>query len=621
MRLIAIFVLILFCYCPFASAQSANLKKAAQLFKEEKYAAAIPHYENALAEKQSLATKTKLAFCYKMTNKMDKAVSLYEEIVQHERAKDKTYFYYAEALMSNGEYAAAKKWFEKYAVLKPADERTKERIAACDYAKAILPYFRSIKIKPFSQNSDVDDNSPVFWDGGVVFTSDRKGKLKFLDTKSGWTGRDYLQIYHSKQRPDGSFEKPKEYISKINGIRKNTGMASFQPDGSMLFFTKNGKHLSRQNAYCLQVFQATSKDGKRWKNIELLPFCSKEYNYMHPAISPDETRLFFVSDKPKGIGGMDIYVSQKTKKGWGKPENLGKRINTKGHEGFPFMHQNGQLYFCSKGHPGLGGFDIFVTSQDESGAWKNPTNLGRPINSPADDISIFIDKNEEKGLFTSSREGEDDDIYLLTFLEKAVVNTSAANPPKTNPTPIIKTEDTSTSQSSNTDFKTLQTKTTILEKEVRKEKNHPQKVIIAPPPIERKDFSLFEELIKNNQLEKGMIFSVPAIQFAAEEYFVTFKMTSELDALANILKKYPNLIVEIAAHTANLGTYEARKILSDQRARAVVAYLKEKGVDSNRLYPQGYGGKYPLNHCKIDIDCAIETHRVNDRIELQVLTN
>ena len=608
MRWIVVFIILFFHF--FALAQTAALKKANQLFKEEKYATAIPHYENALAEKQSLASQTKLAFCYKMTNQIDKAVSIYSEIVQHERAKDKTYFYYAEALMSNGRYDEAKSWFKKYAALNPEDGSIKEKIAACDFAKTIPPYFNFVAIKSFPQNSDVDDNSPVFWDGGIVFTSDRKGKIKFLDTKSGWTGRDYLQIYHSKQQADGSFEKPKEYISKINGIRKNTGMASFQPDGSALFFTKNGIHLSRQNAYCLQIFQATSKDGKKWKKPKLLPFCSKEYNYMHPAISPDGKQLFFVSDRPKGMGGTDIYVSQKTKRGWEKPQNLGEKINTEGHEGFPFLHQNGKLYFCSKGHRGLGGFDIFVTTQDENGNWTTPVNLGQPINSPADDISIFIDKNEQKGLFTSSREGGDDDIYLLYFFDEGL-DTSAVDTSKTTSLP---TEKIAIQTAATPDFEVLQTKSTILEK--NKTENLPKEIL---PPIERTDFSLFEELIKNEELKKGMIFSLPTIQFVEEEHFVTFKIAAELDKIAAILEKHSGIIAEIAAHTANLGTFEDKKALTDKRAKAIVSYLLEKGIPSIRLHAQGYGGKYPLNNCKMDIDCPIEKHRINDRIELQIL--
>jgi len=133
-------------------------------------------------------------------------------------------------------------------------------------------------------------------------------------------------------------------------------MATFQPDGSAMFFTRNGTSLNKKNAYCLQLFKANSTDGQNWNKAAVVPFCRKSSNYMHPAISPDGKSLFFVSDKAGGQGGTDIYVSRKQKDRWSRPENLGEQINTDGHEGFPFMHQNGKLYFCSKGHLGLGGW-------------------------------------------------------------------------------------------------------------------------------------------------------------------------------------------------------------------------------------------------------------------------
>ena len=136
---------------------------------------------------------------------------------------------------------------------------------------------------------------------------------------------------------------------------------------------------------------------------------------MHPAISVDGNRLFFTSDKPGGEGGTDIYVSYRDNEKWSIPKNLGEIVNTPGNEGFPYMDEKGNLFFCSKGHIGFGGFDIFVTRQNADGNWEKPTNLGRPINSPLDDISISLERGGRRGLFTSSRMGGDDDIFLIYF--------------------------------------------------------------------------------------------------------------------------------------------------------------------------------------------------------------
>lgn len=633
MRFITFFSL-LFLFQLNTFGQSKDLKKANQLFKEDKYALAIPHYKKALRTKKNLSTKSKLAFCYKITNQIAKAAELYEEIVANDRAKVNSFFYYAETLMSSGQYDEAKTWFQKYAAIEIEDETVDRKIAACDFAKTVQPYFGYATATAFSQNSAEDDNAPVFWDNGIVFTSDRKGKLKFLDTKSGATDRSYLRLYHSEALSDGTFSDPKEYISKINDARKNTGMATFQPDGSAMLFTRNGTSLNKKDAYCLQLFEAQSKDGQHWEKAEVVPFCRKAANYMHPAISPDGKSLFFVSDKAGGLGGTDIYVSRKQKGRWSRPENLGEKINTDGHEGFPFIHPNGKLYLCSKGHLGLGGFDIFVTEMDKNGTWTTPINLGAPINSPADDISIFIDAYEEKGLFTSSREGGDDDIFLLSFVPSAMVieETYEEALPKvkveiTNPAlpqeTISADANSSSSLPETTASTIILTETTIPVKSEKIEDKIPEfqevPIPIEEKIIQRTDFLALKDAVAIN-FDIDNLYGLPSIQFLDGEYFVTFKIAKELDIAAAILKAHPKLIIEIASHTANLSSFEEKIDLTQNRADEIMDYLQRKGIDKNRLAAKGYGGQQPLNKCLMDIDCTIEEHSINDRIEIKVLS-
>ncbi|MEM1119984.1 MAG: OmpA family protein, partial [Bacteroidota bacterium] len=608
MRFFALLILILLFTTNGFSQKSKDLKKANQLFKEDKYALAIPFYKKVLTTKSNLSIKSKLAYCYKITNQLAEAVDLYAVIVENDRAKTKSFYDYAECLMGIGQYETAKEWFQIYAKIETADERVDRMIASCDFAKTVPAYFDYAEIEPFSQNSAEDDNAPIFWDNGIVFTSDRKGKVKFLDTKSGATDRNYLRLYHSEQLPDGTFGKPKEYISKINDARKNTGMATFQADGSSMFFTRNGNHLNRQNAYCLQLFEAQSNNGKNWDKAEVVNFCRKESNYMHPAVSPNGQLLFFVSDKAGGLGGTDIYVSKKGKTKWGKPVNLGNKINTGEHEGFPFMHQNGKLYFCSKGHLGLGGFDIFVTEMGENGEWMPPTNLGNPINSPADDISIFIDEAEERGVFTSSRKGGDDNIFLVSFLpaatvEKKEVASMASMEEKLESAIIPKPVALQSTWK-------LPNEEKVAEKIPEFEENN----TIREDVLVRKDFlkvDNWDQIIPN----RDTLYNLPTVQFLDGEYFVTFKIAKELDRVAEVLKTQPSIIIELAAHTANLGSFEEKMSLTQNRADSMVDYLQRKGIAKERLVAKGYGGQQPLNKCLLDIDCSIEEHAINDRIE------
>ncbi|MFQ5446784.1 MAG: hypothetical protein ACE5FF_07615, partial [Saprospiraceae bacterium] len=418
--------------------QNKLVDKANEYYKLNQYADAAVLYDKALDEmaakgksgRSMLSVKTKLAWCYRMNNKMDRAEALYADIVSDDRAKAKTYLYYGEALMSNGKYSEAKKWFLAYQKLEPKDGKGALMAEACDKVPFIQPYFEHLEVREFPHNSDADDNAPIAWQNGIVFSSDRhSGGLKIVKEKSGWTGRDYLDIYFSEKLPDGSFAEPRKFSGKLSAVNKNICNASIPADGSEIFFTRNDNQLNKKETYNLQIYRAEAAGG-RWKNVEKLPFCSSAFNYMHPAISPDGQWLFFTADRRDGQGGTDLWVSQRNPGGWGKPENLGATVNTPANEGFPFVDGWGRLFFCSKGHPGYGGFDIFMTKKNVHGNWEPPVNLGKPINSSLDDISIYIDSDGRSGMFTSSRNGGDDDIFLFEVPGEEAI---AAEPQKAPP--------------------------------------------------------------------------------------------------------------------------------------------------------------------------------------------
>jgi len=416
-RLKIIFMCVLATFSISLSAQKQQFKKADKYYKSKNYSQAIPLYKEGLAIKANLAKQTKLANCYRMINQIEEAEKLYEEIVKKPKAKTNTYYYYAETLMSNQKYDRAKYWFEQYHKFHPEKGKGRIMADACEKIKDIQAYFAHAEVLEFSQNSDADDSAPVFFNGGIVFSSDRKMGVKLLKQKSGTTGRDFITLYFSKEQEDAQFKKPKKFSGKLNELNKNTANISFTADSTRAVFSKNSNVTNRKNAFTLQLYQAESSNGgKKWKNVKEIEFCNLAYNYMHPTISPDGRQLFFVSDKPGGQGGTDLYVAMLKKDGkWGRPVNLGTSINTSSNEGFPYFHHDGKLYFCSKGHVGFGGFDIFFSQrQPGSEDWITPVNVGQPINSSADDISIYIDRNDTRGLFTSSRKGNgDDDIYLF----------------------------------------------------------------------------------------------------------------------------------------------------------------------------------------------------------------
>jgi outer membrane protein OmpA-like peptidoglycan-associated protein len=396
-----------------------NIDRANDLYKNGGFAEAIPIYEAALAKKpNSMAIKVKLANCHRILSHPAQAARLFSEIIESKDAKPVDFMHYGETLMMLEKYDSAKIYFRKFNDLKPDDERGLLLLKNVDKVKMLRPLFEGVTVYPFLHNSDADDNAPVWTARGIVFATDRPSSFKLLKEKNPATGRDYTNIYVSERINDTIFNTPKEFSSKLSELNRNTSNATFTADGQRVYFCQNGNTPSKGGAYNMQVFTAEIT-GNGWKNVELLPFCTPENNYMYPSVSSDGLRLFLVAERGGGFGGLDLYVSSKTKKGWSRLENLGDRVNTAAHEGFPFAASNGKLYFCSKGHAGYGGYDIFTTEQDTlTGEWRTPKNIGTPFNSPYDDISICFDAINKHGAFTSTRGGRGDDLFLFSIDEE-----------------------------------------------------------------------------------------------------------------------------------------------------------------------------------------------------------
>jgi tetratricopeptide (TPR) repeat protein len=404
--IICIFCLVL------AQGVHAQFDKANAYFQKKEYAKAIPLYEEALKEKSSLVAKTRLAQCYQILNRMVQAESLFSEIVQEPKARSITYKYYAEALMSNGKYAEAKKWLMDYAKLEPEDSSALQLVVACDEVANLKPFFSGAQIAPAPFNSTEDDNTAVFGPTGLVFTSDRTADKALLKQKSGATGRDFLKLWTADFK-DGKWTEPDHYSGKVNSLNANTANASFSKAGDLVAFSRNNTVTSRKGEYKMHLYTAQVSSSGRLDRPEKLDFCNDELNYMHPALFAEGDKIVFSSDS-KGEGGMDLFISYNRKGKWSVPRNMGPVINTSRHEAFPYLSKDGRLFFASKGHSGFGGFDLFVSSFDTvAQTWTKPTNLGTPINSPSDDISFTFAPDQQAGTFSSTRGSGNDDVYFF----------------------------------------------------------------------------------------------------------------------------------------------------------------------------------------------------------------
>jgi peptidoglycan-associated lipoprotein len=326
----------------------------------------------------------------------------------------------------------------------------------------------------------------------------------------------------------------------------------------------------------------------------------------HPTLSSDELKLFFASERKNGMGGKDIWVSERESTGdkFGRPRNLGDIINTAGDEFYPYMRNDSTLYFASNGHGGMGGLDIFVTTLDSLGEWTEPVNLKYPFNSIGNDYGITFHPTEERGFFISNRDaknGLDDDIYYfieppvlftlsgtiknqnsLQFVEGADINVTASNGSKFT---------TKTSASGNFMFTNSQIKANETYILTINKKNY----FAFTDTISTVGFETSQDFVKDYQIttipDNPVV--LPDILYDLARWELRPQFEDSLRGLIEMLQINPNITIELGSHTDSRDTHESNDVLSQKRAQSVCDYLVIRGIDPYRLRAKGYGERVP----------------------------
>jgi outer membrane protein OmpA-like peptidoglycan-associated protein len=435
--------------------------------------------QTAISDADRRDARAKLGYSYQQTRDMANAERVYHDLVSGADLPTeytKCYLFYAQALASNGKYKQAQEAYDKYGSVQSGDKRAPSFSKLYRDVNALTKNAGSYKVEFLSMNTKRAEFSPVMYKEGLVFVSAGTGgngikrvfkwnNTPFLDlyylpdvsalrgSKTSSLGGSQSKAKRTKTqliRPLGSddYTAPTANDSKTVGFyggnnisvgyedqpisesdrfsrtlntKYHEGPATFTKDGSRVIFTRNnfneGQYRkSSDGVNKLKLYTATQTSGI-WSKAEELPFNSDEYSTGHPALSKDDQLLYFSSDRPGGLGGTDIYVSKWTNGKWGAPVNLGKEVNTKGNELFPFVDAKGNIYFASDGRPGLGDLDMFyaqLTPDGQQGLLSR--NLGEPLNSSKDDFGIVTDGDRMSGYFSSNRKngGADDDVYRFT---------------------------------------------------------------------------------------------------------------------------------------------------------------------------------------------------------------
>lgn len=408
------------------SAQSGKLKKADDYYAKLSYTYAIELYEELIGtEVDSPEMKGRLATSYYKIGETHNAEKYFSQMITSPAVTREDYFNYAQALKQNGNYSLSDQWMQKFHEHGQADMRGASFANDPSYIQTIEKQGNRFTVANLSLNSaSADFGGYPSPDGKQVYFVSSRNEPVAVQHEWSWNGDHFLDLYKSEVAGTVQPSDPVLVTRRVN-TRYHEGPMCFSPDGKTVYYTRNNiskgdRRRDAQGIQNLKLYRAAVEPDGTWKNEESLPFNSQDYSVGHPTISADGKTLYFVSDKPSGFGGADLYqVEIKSDGTYGEPVNMGKKFNTEGQEMFPWISSDGHLFFSSNGHIGLGGLDVFVVLPARNGGWGKLINVGKPVNSQKDDFAFTMNGDHKTGYFSSNREGGkgDDDIYSYELIK------------------------------------------------------------------------------------------------------------------------------------------------------------------------------------------------------------
>lgn len=628
---------------------------ANRYFQELAYKKASEAYTNLYNRgNESYNIISRIADSYYFNSKTQEAEQWYKTLGEKYSLKEEHLFRYAHALKGNKKYTQADSIINKLKKINNDNRTVKELLNNPNYYSV----FKTIKkdlnsFENLSVNSKYSDFGGFIFNEQLYFASSRPSDN--TNTVYKWNEQPFLNLYKGNLVISGKGTK-KEAINVKDAVTYNFVKTKFHEsntvftkDGKTMYFTRdnfnNGKkRTSIDKKMRLKLYRSILVDGK-WSEITELPFNSDEYSTGHPALSPDEKTLYFVSDRPGGFGATDIYkVSIDQNGNFGSPVNLGETINTKGREMFPYVSADNTLYLSSDGHLGLGGLDTFESLIFEDGSLGKVENLQAPFNSSLDDFGFYIDIENKRGFISSNRKGGkgDDDIYSFVLTN-----------PKRRPDYDCKKTVSGIVVDAKSGAILPEATVKIFDEEgmLLKEKQSDEKgtfsfvincksdqyKVRADKDNYRKDIKVFDtetydfskslqlalepfivDVVKNNNdtttVEKQIV--IRPIYFNFNRHNIRPDSEYELEHIVDVMKSNPDMVIKIESHTDSRGTKSYNKILSRRRAVATKKYILSRGISSSRIQSAiGYGESQLLNRCNDanKNNCSEEEHQLNRR--------
>ncbi len=625
------------------------------------YAKALDHYLRAYKyNNNNAALNYKIGVSMLGTNQFYKAVDFLEKayLSEAEVASDILYML-ARAYHLNTRFDKAIEYYRSFYEELSSKEKEDLRInidkliGECRNGKRIVMEPVRVVIENMGGriNSEYDDYNPVLHPDGelLYFTSRRpteKNKEKFeLDNK-------YYEEILVAERAGELWKLAKPVGKKLNE----------KSNQSVLAFSDDGKHIYIYDGDDGDILVSEYKKGK-WRSLKKPPgkLLSKDMETSF-TISSDGRDAYFISEREGGLGGKDIYFSTKSPKGkWTEPRNLGSVINTRYDEEGVYLDPEGmKLYFSSEGHNSMGGYDIFVSERDGEGNWKDPVNIGYPVNTPADDIFYRPFENEKEAYFSSTRDNGigGKDIFRVFFLgeEKELlldnenkllawsehpdyemfykmpsgvevdtaiyligkVRDSKSEEPVIAKIEVIDTDESKIIATAISDgdgsykIKLPEQKDYGVELTAKDYLFYVKMLYLSEKKVEdgqiQHDFKLDKVEVGSKMILNNIFFETNSSSLKSESY-------EELERVVRLLKDNPSIRLEISGHTDNVGGYRANLRLSEARAKSVVEYLISKGIDKKRLEYKGYSFTQPVADNNTE-----EGRSKNRRVEFKVLS-
>lgn len=621
---------------------------ALDLIDENRYAEAIEYFSKAIKKNASPESLAGLGECYKVLREYPKAERYYKRALAADKSNGAYAFEYGLMLKANGKYAEAITAFNTYKSLAGADSLAADtQLEGCEMGAQWM----NSSTDGFIVRNEEDVNTR-YSDFGMMalndkanhyFYSTNRKKRTAVNQLSSEVQKPYFSIIDVELGVDSGEVSIIQAAAIANNYPYHIATPSFSVNQDTMFFTRvDIEQKNKEGLNYLEIHYAV-KDSNGWSKPQAFTHNLKGFSTAHPWLHPNGNELFFISNRPGGLGAYDIYSSKMENGFWGIPVNLGENINSSLDEFYP-VFQNNALYFSSNGLAGIGGLDLFKSNYN-SGDFSAPVNLGIPYNSSRDDFAFILLPNGKKseGYFSSNREGgkgSDDIYYVETLMTLPSINVFTIDLNSNGKEVIAYGDELSVlnkegglAETINNDYGVYYS---MNDGQNYHADIHKKGFFKESIPLDFANAKVIDtiSILSGNPIQKGIVYAVNVElkpvevgkEYAINNIYYDYNKADirkdaevELNGLVYLLLENESVKIEIGSHCDSRGDDAYNRELSVKRAKSVVQYLIKNGIDENRLTFQGYGESKIVNQCKNDVECTEEEHEKNRRTVFKVI--